>query len=387
MISSLKSRMQAMVVCLSNSWGGLEQVAARDAQDLGEAGLSVRVLCLDGSPIHESLLNHRSIQLVPIEYKPRNLFDFKLRQTLHQQIHEGVNLIHCHQTSLLGSVVPWLWAYSRVCLLATRHILSTHNKRNLFHTLLYSRVDALLVMSHMLRRNVLETHRINERKVRVVNLGLDFSKFDPERVEVRLQRKEWGADENTTVIGVVGRIDPEKGQGTFIKAAAGLMKNKRPDEKFIFVIVGEETLGGQSAYLEELKQMVSDFRLEDSFVFSGFQENIPEIMRSFDMFIMPSRRETFGLVAIEAMAMERPIIISSGGSAREIVGKEEYGLVMRPEDAFDLQKKIRFLLDRPELRAEMGRLARKHVMQQYSNQARFQKTLEIYDQVLQIRNR
>ena len=63
------------------------------------------------------------------------------------------------------------------------------------------------------------------------------------------------------------------------------------------------------------------FHLEEFVHFAGYQENIPEVMRAFDIFVMPSRQETFGLVAIEAMAMECPIVISSGGSAAEIVGE------------------------------------------------------------------
>jgi glycosyltransferase involved in cell wall biosynthesis len=383
LLEQLRPTLNALVVCLSNSWGGLEQVAARDSMDLSDAGFKVKVLCLQGSPIHESLLNQRSVVLVPLDFKPRNLLDLNLLHVLHQQIAEGVNLIHTHQTSLLGSIAPWLIRKPNVALVATRHILNVHSKRDIFHTALYQRIDTLIVMSHMLRRNVLETHRIPEKRVRVVNLGLDFGRFDPAKIDARAQRLRWGATDDTIVIGVVGRIDPEKGQATFIRAAAGLMKNKKPFEKFKFVLVGEETLGTPSVYLEELKRIVAEFRMEDEIVFSGFQENIPEIMRAFDIFTMPSRRETFGLVAIEAMAMERPIIMSSGGSAREIFGgDQEFGLIMRPDDAFDLQRKIRLLLDNPDRCLEMGKKARYHVMQQYSAGVRFRKTLEIYAQVL-----
>jgi glycosyltransferase involved in cell wall biosynthesis len=131
--------------------------------------------------------------------------------------------------------------------------------------------------------------------------------------------------------------------------------------------------------------MVQQFRLEDHVVFAGYQENIPEVMRSFDILVMPSRQEAFGLVAIEAMAMECPIIISRGGSAAEIVGEEEYGLLTRPEDAFDLQRQLRHLIDHPEVRAEMGRKARAHVMAHYDRQVRIERTLELYNRALRRR--
>jgi glycosyltransferase involved in cell wall biosynthesis len=234
-------------------------------------------------------------------------------------------------------------------------------------------------MSQTLKRNILDTHPVPERKVQVVNLGLDFERFDPAKVDPRKQRAAWGADDDTVVIGLVGRIDPAKCQDIFIKAAAGLLKNPREGEKLKFVIVGEETLGRVSNYLEELREMVKQFRMVEDVVFAGYQENIPEVMKAFDIFVMPSRQETFGLVAIEAMAMECPIVISNGGSASEIVGpNSEFGLLVRPHDAFDLQQKLRFLLDHPLERIQMGQRAREHVRANYDRRARVLRTLEIY---------
>ncbi len=385
LVDELRASMCALVICLSNSWGGLEQVAANDAIDLAGLGLHVRVLCIEGSPIHKKLAAHPELKLVTMDSEPRRYCDFTIRSVLLGQIDEGVNLIHVHQTSLLGSIVPWIWRAPKVALFASRHIMNGHDKRDFVHRMIYSRVDKLIVMSQALRRNVMQTHAIRERQVKVVSLGLDFEAFDSAHVDTVSQRAKWGADESTVVIGVVGRIDPAKGQATFIRAAASLSKDSKKDEKTKFVIVGEETLGGESRYLEELKEMVTQFGLEKSVIFTGFQKNIPEIMRSLDILVMPSREETFGLVAIEAMAMETPIILSKGGSSTEIVGDDEFGLTMRADDAFDLQRQLRHLLNNPEKRREMGRLAREHVKKHYDKSVRIQKTLTLYERVLRTR--
>jgi glycosyltransferase involved in cell wall biosynthesis len=184
----------------------------------------------------------------------------------------------------------------------------------------------------------------------------------------------------------VGRIDPAKGQATFIRAAASVLMNMKKPEKIKFVIVGEETLGGDIQHMDELKEMVSQFRLETQVIFTGFQENIPEIMKSFDIFVMPSRQEAFGLVAIEAMAMECPIVISSGGSSAEIVGQDEFGLTVRPDDAFDLQAKLRYLLDHPEVRLKMGLRGRDHVVANYDRSKRVIKSLSLYERALRRRS-
>ncbi len=385
LVDELKASMCQLVVCLSHSWGGLEKVAANDAIDLAQFGLKIRVLCLADSPIHQKLADRKDLTLVPLDFRPRNYFDFKMRTVIEDEIAGGVNLIHTHQTSILGSIVPWVWKHHQVALFATRHIMNDHDKRDFVHRILYSRVDKLIVMSNALRRNVMETHSIRERQVKVVSLGLDFEAFDGSIVDPSAQRAKWGADADTVVVGVVGRIDPAKGQATFIRAAAGLSKGLKTDQKVKYIIVGQETLGSENGHLDELKEMVRQFGLEDKVVFAGFQENIPEVMGALDIFVMPSRQEAFGLVAIEAMAMECPIIISTGGSATEIVGDDEFGLTVRPLDAFDLQRQLRLLLENPAARIQMGKRARQHVMENYDRKRRIQKTLSLYERVLRAR--
>lgn len=378
LLAVLRSELQPLMVCLSHSWGGLEQVTAYDSLDLASIGLKPKVLCFQDSPLYENLVQYPEVQLLPLSFSPRNYFDLRLKAELEKTLHEGINLIHTHQTSLLGSIAPWLWNRPQVALFATRHIMNNHYKKDFFHRALYARLDALLVMSDMLRKNVLDTHSIRDRRVKVVRLGLNFDYFDASKVDGEGQRAQWGADSQTKVIGMVGRIDPAKGQSTLIKAVAGLMKGRKLKDRIKIVIVGEETLGSTKYHLEELHQMVLQFGLENEVIFTGFQDNIPEIMKGFDIFVMPSREEAFGLVAIEAMAMEVPIIISKGGSAREIVGEDEFGLTVRPDDAFDLQQKLRFLLDSPEEGKEMGRRARQHVQFHFDRKKRVVDTLQLY---------
>lgn len=384
-VDLLKGNLNALVVCLSRSWGGLEQVAAQDSLELAALGLEVRVLCLEGTPVHENLAHRREVQVVPLQKVPRNTLDLEMRRILLRFFADGVNLVHTHQTSLLASIVPWVWRRPAISVVATRHIMNNHDKRTLFHRAIYRRLDALIVMSRALKKNVLDTHPLRERDVHVVNLGLDFERFDPTQVDASAQRRAWGADDDTLVIGLVGRIDPAKGQATFIRAAAGLMKSPELARRARFVIVGEETLGSTANYLQELREMVRQFGLEDQVVFAGFQTNIPEIMRAFDVFVMPSRQEAFGLVAIEAMAMGCPIIISSGGSSDEIIGNEEFGLRVRPDDAFDLQCKLQRMLSEPDLRESMGRRAREHVVAHFDRKLRLLRTLEIYERALRRR--
>ncbi len=373
-----------VILCLSKAWGGLEQVAANDAVALTQAGIACRVLCIKDSPIHRYLLSRGPVSCETLSQPPRNFLDFKMRALIKKWAAQGVTLLHTHQTSYLGSLTPWLWFQPKLALVVSRHIMNNHNKRGIFHSIIYRRVDALIVMSEALRKNVLATHRIRERHVRVVRLGLDFTQFNATRVHRKSRRSEWGAEEDTVVIGLVGRIDPAKGQGTFLRSAARLVHDF-PQKKLLFVLVGEETVGAESDYLASLRELLRVYDLERKVIFTGFIQDIPEVMAALDILVMPSRQEAFGMVAIEAMAMETPVIISSAGSAREIVGNEEYGLLVRPEDAFDLYQKLRRMIEGPQERQEMGKQARLFVTRAYDVQARLQKTLEIYEKLLRLR--
>lgn len=386
LIEALKGQLRPLIVCLSQSWGGLEQVAAQDSIDLLESGITPRVMALRGSPLAERLSSHAGIEVSLVETSPRNFLDFKLRKALLQNVSDGINVIHSHQPSLLGSITPWFFRRPEVAIFASRHIWCNHDKRDLVHQAIYRRLDAMIVMSHALRRNVLNTHPLKERQVKLINLGLDFAQFDPSKTNPAEKRKSWGIDPEATVVGIVGRIDPAKGQETFIKAAAGLSAKVGENSNLHFVVVGEETRGSVQDYLPTLKEIVKSFRIEHQVHFVGFDSNIPDVMSAFDILVMPSREETFGLVAIEAMVMERPVIVSKGGSADEIVGSQsEFGLQMRPDDAFDLQRQILKLLESPEHRRQMGALAREHVLRNYDRRERLRKTLSLYERALRRR--
>ena len=139
----LSDELHVLVVMISDAWGGLEQTALRDVRLLLQTGIRVCLLVREGSPIDRTVTNESPhIRRVYCAEKVRNYFDTGLFRQLRQLIDDdGVNLIHLHQTSILGSVVPPLWQRRHVALVVSRHILNSHNKRDPIHAVLYRRVD------------------------------------------------------------------------------------------------------------------------------------------------------------------------------------------------------------------------------------------------------
>ena len=377
-----------LLVCLSSSWGGGEQLAANDAIEMAQVGLKFGFLCLKGSPVAENLRGKANITLHELRGPPGGLLDFDFRREFRALVErEGIKLIHTHQTSILVPMILALRGMDAVTLLASRHVPLQRGGTGPIERILFRRVDQMLANSEAIRRSLVDQKYASAERTRTIPLGLDFERLDPEKVDPGSMRESWGADPSTIVIGMVGRLARSKGQGTFIRSAAALLKDRLPaGVRVKFVLVGEEALSeGGSPYLDELQLMVRQFHLEDHVVFAGFQQDIPAVMSAFDIFVMPARTETMGFLAVEAMAMECPILVSRGGGAAGLFGPddgfEEFGLLVRPSDAFDLSRQIRVLLADPDRRLAMGRRARELARQRYDRRTRVQTLLEVYSQV------
>lgn len=372
----LSSELHVLVVMISKAWGGLEQTALADVRLLMQAGFKVSLLVRENSPIdHAVKMESPQIRLTYCAENVRNYFDGGLwRQLRHFIDVEGVNLVHCHQTSLLGAVVPALVRRPHVALVVSRHILNSHNKRDPFHAILYRRVDYMLVLSQTMRRNLATTFPVPEKKLRIVNLSIDLDRFNPNIVEGRGVREQWGFPKDGFLVGLVGRLDPMKGQDLMIKAIA---QAKKSCPELYGVMVGNETPGLDGRYLKEIQESIRQLHLEESILVQPARKEVPEVMAALDLFVMPSWSEAFGLVALEAMAMGIPCILGRGGSAEEMA-VQSGALLVKPQDAYDLARTIIRVRNNPNLANEMRRRGRDYVMQNHSKNIRLQKTLEVY---------
>lgn len=372
----LIGELHILVVMISNAWGGLEQTALNDVRLLMKQGLKVSLLVREGSPIDRTVTQDSpQIRLIYCPNKVRNYFDAGMwRQIRYLVDHEKVNIVHCHQTTILGAVVPPLMARPHVALVVSRHIMNSHNKKDPIHAILYRRVDYMLVLSQTMRRNMAATFPLPEKKLRIVNLAIDLDHFNPNLVDRTEIRKEWNIPENAFVVGVVGRLDPMKGQDLLVKAIAQVRKT----QKDVFgLMVGDETPGLNGSYMDELIESVNQLHLSDTILVKEAKKDVAPVMAAMDLFVMPSWSEAFGLVALEAMAMGIPCILARGGSAEEVAIASGAELV-RPKDAYDLGRKIMYLYNSPLIRAEMKIHGREFVLENHSKEVRLQKTLEIY---------
>ena len=187
------------------------------------------------------------------------------------------------------------------------------------------------------------------KPVTVIPYGVDLETFRP---EPRPRRQE-------VVVGAVARLSPEKGLRYLIDAFARLA---RDDDRVRLVLAGD---GPERRRLE---RMVEKERLGGRVDFLGEvpHERVPEVLAGIDIFAMPSIYEGFGVAALEAAAMEVPVVATNVFGIPDVVADGETGLLVPPRDAGALAGALLCLVQDEGLRRRLGKAGRAFVQAHYS---------------------
>jgi glycosyltransferase involved in cell wall biosynthesis len=211
------------------------------------------------------------------------------------------------------------------------------------------------------------------RKTVTIYNAVDLARYDA----VDDRRDELAAA-GRPVIGFVGHLVPNKGTLTVIEAMPRVVA-ACPDA--LLVIVGCAP-DGEESYEQQCRQRVAELGLGPHVVFTGYRRDVPALMRSFDVFVLPTRTETFGKVVIEAMAAARPVVVSNVGGIPEIVSRSDLGTLIPPDDPGAAAEGIvRYLSDRA-LAARVGEAGRLHVRAHFSLDRMGERLQDLYDLVL-----
>ncbi|MFN8440838.1 MAG: glycosyltransferase [Caldilineaceae bacterium] len=180
-------------------------------------------------------------------------------------------------------------------------------------------------------------------------------------------------------IGYAGGLLAEKGLDTLLQACAGLKGDWRLE------IVGK---GDQLAALETLAR---DLQISERLTFRSriASQAMPAFYQGLDLFVLPSRtlpnwKEQFGRVLIEAMACEVVVIGSNSGEIPNVIG--EAGMVFPEGDVAQLRSQLQHLLDYPDERQRLAKLGRQRVLVHYSMAQIAQQTVDIYREILKVRD-
>ena len=228
--------------------------------------------------------------------------------------------------------------------------------------------DCLVTISEYLAREA-QRYLNQPRHIEIVPWGVDLDTFYPIKREENLE---------VVRIGFAKMLHQLSGPDILLKAFQFARENCK--QKILLKIAGKGPMESQ------LKQEATQMGLTDSIEWVGWLDT-PEALRNFfhslDIFIMPSRRESFGVSAVQASASGLPVIASMYGGIPEIVTHGETGLLVNPEDVEGFGKAIVSLAENENLRAEMGLRGRKKAEAQFDWKLTLNRMIKTYHQISQ----
>jgi glycosyltransferase involved in cell wall biosynthesis len=243
--------------------------------------------------------------------------------------------------------------------------------------------DMVVTVSYAMKDELIQLGFPKE-KIFVSYNGVDPNKYNPENIpqeQIRKLRESYGLKDDDLMILFLGRLVGVKGVDKLIMSMPHVL-SKYPKAKLIIVGVGD--------LQEYLTNLARTMRLEEYIRFRF--DFIPEEERilhyaACDVAVFPSHYEPFGIVALEAMSMEKPVVVGAAGVSgmREIViccGEEQCGYHVDPNIPSDLAWGITSALESPEKRKWLGKNGRKRVLQEFTWTKIAEKTLELYEQML-----
>ena len=219
--------------------------------------------------------------------------------------------------------------------------------------------DVMVGDSESVRARGLKFRVTSPDRIRVIHMGVDTDRFDAGkyRGERAAIRTELGLQSGAVVVGAVARMVPDKGLDCFLRAMA-LIAKRHADVQGL--LIGGGPLRGE---LEELRRSLN---LDGRVVFAGHCTDVPRVLSAMDVFMLPTRREGFGVAFAEAMSMGVPVVGSRIAPLAEIIEEGRTGCMAGVDAPEEFARAVCELLDRPERRRSMGDTGRRHVVEKLS---------------------
>lgn len=286
------------------------------------------------------------------------------------------DLVHLHgsRAGLLGVIAGQLVPSTRFIYTAhafsfKRHLpVMLHACTILAERLTCRLADAVICLS---QEDVREAARLGVamRRIEVIPNGIDPAPF----AAARGLRDELGIRPGVPVVGMIGRLVPDKDPLTFVRTAAQVSR-RLPEARFLLI--------GDGPLRRVVEEEAHALGLDERLTFTGLRDDIPDLLATLDVVVLTSRWEGLPLIVLEAMASGRAIVCSRIPTLEEVVGKGGTGRLVAPGDAAGFADAIVALCtDRP-LREALGAAAREYVARAFPLSRMIEQTAALYAEVL-----
>jgi glycosyltransferase involved in cell wall biosynthesis len=237
--------------------------------------------------------------------------------------------------------------------------------------LLNNRVAAVVTNSQANFCYLANQRIINQQRLFCIHNGLELDRF-VNKLHCLPDGSAWSGMRNRLVVGTVGSLRSVKAPDVFVRVAARVLVS-RPDTAFVHV--------GDGPMKDEIKALSRELGIQDSLLFLGQRQDVPQLLAGMDVFVLTSSSEGMPNAVMEAMAAGLPCVVTDVGDCKELVHDGETGFVVPVGNEEKLAERILLLLRDKALRRHMGLKGRERI-QAFDVRRMVEQYKELYQQVL-----
>lgn len=349
---------------------GMETVVARLTRGLTRRGHDVGITCIEFQGVLGQQLREEGFRVttLPIPGLGPILFPSRLASWLAEL---GPDVVHAHS----GAWIKAARAVHRAHV--PRFVFTLHGiegsepwHEGFFNFWAGRYTDAIAVVSAPLV-DYLKRSGVPARRIHVVRNGIDTEMFRPASSTLEA-REAAGLPRDRPIIGHVARFAPVKNHLFLLDCFAAIVR-ERPDT--LLVLVGDGPLRS------EVETRIAKLDLAGNVLLLGERSDMARLYRTFDVFVLPSLNEGTSMSILEAMASGTPVLASRVGGTPDLLAGGDVGVLFEPTDSERFVALLLDLLDDSTRRAELGRLARARVTEEFSESS----TLDRYEDLYGVR--
>lgn len=358
---------------------------------LKKEGFIVEIACSEGKESKELEKRGYVFKYVKIERKISPISNIKSIINLYKIMRDGkYDVVHVHTpvAGVLGRIAAKLARIPVV--IYTAHGFYFHENMSFLSYKLFATIekimgkyftDYIFTQSQEDYKLALDLKIIDKDRIAWISNGVDLNKFNPEniKIDIKSYKENLGITVDSKVICFIGRLVEEKGILDLLEAFKYLIKDY---SNLYLMIIGDASLDERDKETKQkIKSYLDDTKLRERIILTGFRNDIPELLKISDIFVLPSYREGMPRSIIEAMAMGKPVVATNIRGCREEVVDEETGFLVSVNSPKEIYEAIKRLIDN-ELIAEMGAKGRKRAIELYDEEKVLEKQVNIIKSLL-----
>jgi glycosyltransferase involved in cell wall biosynthesis len=365
MKNKMKQKIKILFVIENQEYGGGERSFEQIIRNINREKFEVYVACFNKGIFADKIKNYS--QIIHIDFS--NRFNFRnIFYLKHIIVKNKIDIVHSQgaRSSFFASFAA---KFAGVPVITTVTMLvegfDVFILKKIFYIILNfiseRLTDKFIVVSNELKRRLIKYHFIKPQNIEIIYNGIELNDYIVDVDCSRNIRNSLGLEENTILIGTVGRLVWQKGFEYFIDAIK-ILEEKLPNEKrerLKYLIVGEGKLKNK------LINKVKKLGLQQKVIFTGFCTNVKEIISSLNVFILPSILEGQPIVLLEAMALGKPIVATDIPGVRESVVPENNVILVPSKNPHLLAYGILKLLKEEEKAKKIGENAKQYVKERF----------------------